>query len=76
MTRSRLADIASLADVQSACPRLVTHADDCESWRNFQRTATYCGTGRQRRTETPRDQATLERVNPERKPESVVHQHG
>ncbi len=32
MKRPRVADAATLADVQSACPRLAAHADDCESW--------------------------------------------
>jgi len=32
MTRSRVADVATLADVQKACPRLAAHADDCEPW--------------------------------------------
>ncbi len=32
LARSRVADVATLADVQKTCPRLAAHADDCESW--------------------------------------------
>jgi hypothetical protein len=32
MKRSRVADAATLANVQKDCPRLAEHVDDCESW--------------------------------------------